>query len=293
MIKKVFFKYEYVLFFTTVFLCAFGLLLLYSASSYYCINNYHNEYYLVLRQGVFIVAGFIVLIVVSFIPYQVFLKSSFIIYMASLFLVMLTFFAGVASRGATRWIDIRGITFQPSELMKIGIILHLSSLCGKFIENKDRYDEIRYQKEYYKILATGLIPSVVISAANLSTGIICAFITLCYVFLLSKKKLVFLVIILLIASIFFFKYPIALIIEKIGLLKKYQMNRIFAWVSPKEYEDVAYQTNQSLYAIGSGGIWGRGIGESLQKMRIPEAQNDMIFAILVEETGIVGALFFI
>lgn len=293
MIRRALKNFEYVTFGLSLLLCIFGLLLLYSASSYTALVDFGDDKYFMFRQAIYVGMSIIVMIVLSYLPKNVFYNLSFLAYILSLTLVILTFTVGVASHGSYRWIEINGLTFQPSEFMKYGLILYLSVSCSRFLEIKNDLTDDRKKHEVYKIAALGLVPSIIIAISNLSTSIICILITLFYVFIISEKKIYFLIILAIIISIFFFKYPIALIIEKTGLLKAYQMERIMAWADPESYQDAGYQTRQALYAIASGGIYGRGIGESLQKMILPEAHNDMIFSIIAEELGLIGSIFFI
>lgn len=293
MIKKIFKNYEYTTFGITILLLIFGLFLLYSASSYTALSQFGDDKYFLIKQAIYIGISVIAIFVISFLPKSVFYNMSFFAYTISLTMVILTFFIGIVSHGASRWIEFNGITFQPSEFMKYGLILYMSVVSERFLKKRNEYSEDKKKHEIVKISMLGIVPSLIISISNLSTSIICILITLFYIFLISEKKIIFIILIALIISIFFIKYPIALIIEKTGLLKAYQMERIMAWADPDSFYDAAYQTREGLYAIASGGIYGRGIGESLQKLILPEAHNDMIFSIISEELGLVGSIFFI
>lgn len=293
MIKRFLKNFEYILFILVTLLGIYGLLILYSASSYTALNTFGDDKYFVIRQSIFLGIAILVLLISSYLPKKMIYNFSFTIYILSITLVILTFFIGIASHGSYRWITIKGVTFQPSELMKYGLILYMSVSCREYLLDKVSMEEKSKERSIMRIMAIGIVPSLIIAISNLSTSVICIIITILYIFVISEKKMVFISLLAIILSFFIFKYPIALIIEKIGLLKPYQTERIMAWADPTHFEDTAYQTLQSLYAIGSGGIWGRGIGESLQKLVLPEAHNDMIFAIIVEELGLIGSIFFI
>ena len=280
-------KFEYVVFTCTIFLIAFGLMVLYSASSVQSMRIYENSVYFFLRQLIFCGIGIVVALFISFVPYKVYTAPSKYLYLSILMLVILTTFSGRISRGASRWIQLRGIVFQPSELMKLALILYLSKVLVEIKGNFEKKDN------FLRVMLVAYAPTFIIALANLSTGIIMFVIATTLIFIVSRKKLIFLFLDVLIVLFYMFAYPMSNVLYTAGLLKSYQVGRIFAWKEPENYPDVAYQTLQGLYAIGSGKLFGRGYLSSIQKNIIPESQNDMIFAILSEELGLVGGLLFL
>ena len=280
-------KFEYVVFTCTIFLIAFGLMVLYSASSVQSMRIYENSVYFFLRQLIFCGIGIVVALFISFVPYKVYTAPSKYLYLSILMLVILTTFAGRISRGASRWIQLRGIVFQPSELMKLALILYLSKVLVEIKGNFEKKDN------FLRVMLVAYAPTFIIALANLSTGIIMFVIATTLIFIVSRKKLIFLFLDVLIVLFYMFAYPMSNVLYTAGLLKSYQVGRIFAWKDPSNYPDIAYQTLQGLYAIGSGRLTGRGYLSSIQKSILPEAHNDMIFAILCEELGLVGSLIFI
>lgn len=266
------------------FITIFGLVVLYSASSYYSLSEYNNTGYLFERQLGFMGVGIIMMFVVSLFSYKIVYRFGYIIYLVSIAFVVATLIIGSAFRGSTRWIDIFGITFQPSELTKIAVIVAMATYFTK------HYNKLEDHKTIMKGLAIGLFPAAFIVSNNLSTGIIVILLAFSIAFIVSKKYLPFIVLICIAAGIYIFAEPLTNAIASVGLIKQYQVERILAWKNPSEYIDKTYQTMQSLYAIGSGGYLGKGLGSSIQKYVMPEAQNDMIFAILVEEMGLFGAI---
>lgn len=277
-------KFEYPLFLLVLFLTIFGLVNMFSASTVYALRVFNDASYLLVRQIVFIVLGVVLCIVTSFIHEKLIDKMSLVIYLSSAILVLVTVFIGTMSRGSVRWFTFSGLTFQPSEIMKLAtIILIASFIKKKFYSLDDNYN-------MYKLFMIGFIPAAVVSINNLSTGIIIMAITILMIYVVSTKKIIYAVMLIVMILVYKFAYQIALGIEHIGLLRSYQLNRILAWKNPMEYQDLSYQTLQGLYAIGSGGIFGRGFGESIQKTIMPEAQNDMVFTIICEELGFVGAM---
>jgi len=134
--------------------------------------------------------------------------------------------------------------------------------------------------------------AAIVAANNLSSGIIIAGIGFVMLFVASRRKLPYIATVLVMGLIVAFAGPIGHAAESIGLLKEYQLNRINVWLDPEAYPDTGgFQVLQGLYAIGSGGLFGKGLGESIQKLGfVPEAQNDMIFSIICEELGLFGAI---
>ena len=287
MIKEKTKKFEYTIFTCVIFLIVFGLIVLYSASSATASRIYDNSYYLFIRQAIFCGVGLTLALLFSFIPYKLNISFSKYIFLACLMLVMVTAFAGRISRGSSRWIMLRGIVFQPSEFMKLAMILYLSKVLTEIKGDFDRKDN------FLRVILVAYVPTFIVALSNLSTGIILFVIATTMIFVVSKKRLIFIFILTLIVLFYIFAYPMSKVLQNTGLLKTYQVGRIFAWKDPENYPDIAYQTLQGLYAIGSGRISGRGYLSSIQKAIIPEAQNDMIFTILCEELGILGAGLFL
>lgn len=280
-------KFEYTIFTCVLFLVVFGMLVLYSASSIYANKTYGSSVYLFLRQGIFCIAGIVLALTISFIHYKLYTNFSNYTFIACLILIIVTAFAGRISRGSSRWIELRGIVFQPSEFMKLALILYLSRLLT---ENYGRLEE---KDKFLKVMVVAYLPTFIVALSNLSTGIILFFIATLMIFVISKKRLIFFYILVAFILFYMFAYPISKVLYDVGLLKQYQVGRIFAWKDPENYPDIAYQTLQGLSAIGSGKLTGRGYLNSIQKSLIPESQNDMIFCILCEELGLIGGLLFL
>ena len=181
---------------------------------------------------------------------------------------------GVSSNGSQRWIEVGGIQLQPSEIVKLLIILYLPSVCVKHPKYLTSYQGI------IRLIAPCIVSAGLIAKENLSTAVVCVAIMVVIIFVACPdyKILVMPVVALVIAGV--------LLITSVG----YRGDRIDAWLHP-ETSDSGYQTMQSLYAIGSGGLFGKGLGQSIQKLGfLPESHNDMIFAIICEELGLFGAL---
>ena len=284
--------YDYNLLAVIVFLCCFGLVMVYSSSSYMAALDYKgNSFYFTQRQALFMVVGFGIMLVISKMNYHWFSKFAIPAYVVSFILMVLVNYVpgfGREVNGKKRWLKIGSTNlFQPSEVVKVTIILCLACFLVMIGRNLD--------KKWFKSM--GIAVAMVLPLAylvldnNLSTGIIILGIAFVMVFVASKKKLVFLAVvgaIILGAAIGI--NMLDTLLER-GVLEYYQVKRIVVWQNPEAYpRDGGYQVLQGLYAIGSGGIFGKGLGNSIQKLGfIPESQNDMIFSIICEELGLFGA----
>ena len=194
-----------------------------------------------------------------------------------------TMLFGVESHGKKRWLQIGPIQFQPTELVKISLILFLAVVISRMGLKINEFRNVR------AIIIWCGVPALLITENNLSSGIITCGSVFVVLFVACKIKWPFFAcagagIGLIAVSPYIGKALVA-----VRLLKPYQLDRITAWVDPTA-TDTGYQTLQGLYAIGSGGFFGRGLGQSLQKLGfVPEPQNDMIFSIICEELGLFGA----
>ena len=260
--------FDYSLFFVIIFLVCFGLVMIYSITAYS-----YGTYY-VIRQGLSAVLGLIGAIVISRFDYHVWAKFAFAAYIIMLVIQFVTPFIGSESHGQSRWLEIGPIQFQPSEVSKVALILFLAYVCSKTV--KSLHSLLGIGKVL--LLAAPMVFAVVLT--NLSTAIILLGITFVILFVASDRYKPFVAIIGVCVA------------GMVGglLMFPYRLGRITAWLNV-ETDDSAYQIRQSLYAIGSGGIFGKGLGQSIQKLGyIPEAHNDMIFGIICEELGLFGAV---
>ena len=264
----------------TVILVVVGVIMLFSASyaSAYADPEIHNSAYYFVRQGGFALAGLAAMWLISRINYQAFRFFSFFVLAGSLFLLILVPLIGTTENGARRWISLFGISFQPSELAKVGVVMVFAALMSIW---RDRMRSFRYGVlPYLTILA--MIALLLYIERHLSATLI-IFMTGAVMMLLGgtdKRWLVGLAIV-----------AVGLIVLYL-LTRGYTGDRVEAWLHPEEYaSDKGYQVIQSRYAIGSGGLTGLGFGKSRQKyLYLPEEHNDYIFAIVCEELGFIGAV---
>lgn len=275
--KKKIAYFDYNLLFLIIFLLSFGLVMLYSSSAYISANKYGDDAYYLKRQLRNIGLGAVMMFIMAKIDYRIWKKFGTLAYFGSFVLCILVFMPGIgsSSHGSSRWIDLGPVSFQPSEVAKLGIIIFLAALIEKVPRQMGDW------KTLAKIFAMTIPLLGIVAYSNLSTAVIIFGIIACMLFVASPKYSHFVILGLLgVAFIVFFI-----------LFAGYRGNRVKAWLHPETAGDSGYQTMMGLYAIGSGGLFGKGLGESLQKLgNVPESQNDMIFTIICEELGLFGAV---
>ncbi len=233
--------------------------------------------------------GSIAMICVSVMDYSFILKFSWLYYFFNIVLLLLVSVMGDNTNGSTRWIDIGGFRFQPSELSKIILILFFAYF---FMKHQETLNTVKILGLSF-ILAG--IPLVLIKQQpDLSTTIVTALIFIALLFIAGLSyKIVISVLAVSIPSVIIF---ISLILQPDQkILDDYQYKRIMAWLQPGKYADAAYQQLNSKMAIGSGQLWGKGLNNSqITSVKngnfISEPQTDFIFAIVGEELGFVGAV---
>lgn len=180
-----------------------------------------------------------------------------------------------SSHGQSRWLNLGPLSFQPSELAKLAVIIFLAMLIERIPKKLGNFSSI------IKVMVIMFPLFAVIAYSNLSTAVIVFGIAVCMLFVASPKYKQFVIV-----GAAGVSFVVAFI-----MLASYRSGRVQAWLHPETAGDDGYQTLQGLYAIGSGKLFGKGLGESLQKMgNVPESQNDMIFTIICEELGLFGAI---
>ena len=279
--------YDFNLLAVIILLICFGLVMLYSTSAYTSEINFHDDMYFFKRQSI-ISAGCIVMAVfISRFDYHILEKTATMLYIAAFVLMLLVKTSlGTESHGARRWIGVGSLTFQPAEIAKVAVIVCMSVMIVHMGST------IRTPKGMLILFAVGGIQALTayIFTDNLSTAIIIFGITAGLIFIAHPDYKIFFI--LLGVAAFLGVILIWYINTKLGNSDSFRIQRIRVWLHPEDYAaGDGYQTLQALYAIGSGGIFGRGLGNSIQKLgSVPEAQNDFIFSIICEELGIAGAL---
>ncbi|MCD8077496.1 MAG: putative lipid II flippase FtsW [Lachnospiraceae bacterium] len=281
--------FDYTLLFLIIFLSCFGLVMIYSASYYTAQLNLGDGAYYVKKQATILLGGFVAMYVVSRFDYHWYVKLAPLAWALALILMILVNFTpfGIERNGKKRWLGYGSTTlFQPTEFVKIALIVVTAVLIVRLVRYLDRWQSIVI------FCAVTLPLGGLVLMNNLSSGIIVCGIVVAMYFVASREKKRF-----LIAAIVVIALGVAAVLmaDKLvdwNILEEYQGSRILVWQNPEEYPTSGgYQVLQGLYAIGSGGFFGKGLGNSVQKLGfVPEAQNDMIFSIICEELGLFGAI---
>lgn len=278
--------FDYTLLFVVIFLIAFGLIMIYSTSSYEATGELGDSTYYLRHQFTATLAGVVVMVMTTLVDYHRWEKYAFVGMAVSIVLIFLVLTPmGVEVNGARRWIRVAGsLQFQPAEIVKIAVILFCASMITHFSKKK-----LATLKGAFIVIAAPAIMAVLLWKVtdNLSSGIIVGGIAIVMLFVADSDYKKYIVVILVAVAAGFILVYAATHIQS----DSFRMGRIAVWLDPeKDPDGIGFQTLQALYAIGSGGVFGKGLGGSMQKLGfLPEAQNDMIFSIICEELGLFGA----
>lgn len=286
-IKKKTDYYDYSLLAVIILLTCFGLVMLYSTSSYMAELNYGDDMYYFKKQAAISFGCIIIALGISQIDYHILTKFTGVLYgMAAILMILVKTPLGRTANGARRWLNLGPLSFQPSEVAKIAVIVCLSYMIVNMGRN------IKTLKAFMILAGSGSALAFLAYACtdNLSTAIIIFCITMGLIFIAHPKVKPFLIaagvgIVLIIIFVM-------ILSSSLETSSSFRLRRILVWLHPEDFASGdGYQTIQALYAIGSGGFLGRGLGNSIQKLgSVPEAQNDMIFSIVCEELGILGGI---
>ena len=266
--------FDYSLLLIVIFLVCFGLIMLYSTSAYNATLKFNNPTFYLKQQIKATLIGIVGMAVIARIDYRIWAKLSPLAYIGAIGLSTLVLFIGDEYNGSKRWLSIGPLSFQPAEFAKIAIIIFVAYLISKAPKSISKFSTM------VKIILI-VAPIVgLVAVNNLSSAIIILGIAVIMIFVSSPKYAQFMAL------------GLIGVVGMAGFLlfASYRVERLKVWLSPEDY-DKGFQTLQGLYAIGSGGLFGKGLGESMQKLGfVPEAQNDMIFSIICEELGLFGAI---
>ena len=268
----------------TLIILIFGLVVLSSAGVVEGQKKFGSSYYYLNHQLLLgVLPGLVLMFLLSKIDYKFWKKISFIILFGALTLMVLVFLPkfGYGLKGATRWLSIGGFSFQPSEVLKLGLIIYLAAWFG----NRDnRIKNWAYGTMPFLVIL-GVVAVLLLLQPDIGTLIIVTAISAAIYFFAGSPLKHLMIIALLILGAF----------SLMVVVEPYRLNRVKTFFDPSiDPKGISYQVNQSLISIGSGGMFGVGFGKSTQKFGfLPEVINDSIFAIVAEEMGFVGAMFLI
>ena len=282
---------DYSLLFIVLFLLGFGLIMVYSTSSYEANLDFGDSAYYLKKQLFATILGLVAMIFVANVPYHFWERFAVLGYLVSVVLILLIIPFGIESHGAKRWLPIGPLTLQPAEVAKLAMILFLASMVctmGK---------QIRSRKGFWMVMLVPMPIALMLwkITDNVSSAVIVVGIAALMLFVSCPdyKRFILLGLGAIAGAaliVFVIVQSAASQTDQATSIGGFRGARILAWLDPEAYASgKGFQTIQALYAIGSGGVLGKGLGASMQKLGfLPEAQNDMIFSIICEELGLFG-----
>lgn len=271
---------DYSLLVVVVFLLGFGLVMLYSSSYYSASIKFGDAAWYLKKQIVSTAIGILGMIFFTVVDYKVWKNYTWIIYIISIISIFMVLTPlGMEANGARRWLNLGILTVQPAEIAKIAVILLMAAILSANIKKVKGL----FQMLFVFIIA--LIPTglVFLVTDNFSSAIIIAAIGVIMLIVACRNNKGFIALIIAL---------VVIALLALLLLGGFRATRILVWLDPEKYaSEGGFQVLQGLYAIGSGGLFGKGLGQSVQKLGfVPEAQNDMIFTIICEELGLFGGI---
>ena len=273
-------KMDYVLFIAVIILILFGLVMIYSASSIWAEYKFNDSFKYVKQQGLFIIIGIFLMLMVSKIDYKLYYKKTNLILMICLFLLVLVLIPGIGTvrNGSQSWFGIGSFGIQPSEFAKLGLII----FTAKYLSNNNKFLKDIRKGVIPILLVLFIIFGLIMLQPDFGTGMIIIVSILAMLFIAGVNIK------------FFIGLGLIGVVGIIGLIAiaPYRMDRITSFLDPwKDPLGTGFQIIQSLYAIGPGGLLGQGFLNSRQKQfYLPEPQTDFIFSIISEEFGILGVI---
>lgn len=271
--------YDFTVMFIVLTLVLFGVVMIFSSSYYKTMTSesfHYDMFYFLKRQSIWAVLGIIAMVFCMNVPYNFWKRFARLAYWISNFFLILLPFVGIEAGGQKRWLGVGSMQFQPSEFTKIAVILYLSLYV---MEHRKEMANI---KGFLRACLVLLIPVALIAVSNFSSALLVGLMGATILFIASPRIWYFGAAIAGMAPL----CALAILLPQF----RYRLTRITTWLDPwSDPTGDGFQTIQSLYALASGGLFGLGLGQSRQKTFLPEAYNDIIFAIICEELGIVGA----
>lgn len=270
-------SFDFGFLFVVILLLALGLLMVFSASYPYAYYYFEDGLYFIKKQLLWAALGTGAMIFTANLPYQRYKKLAFPILVVTAVLLLAVLAIGINLNGAKRWLGVGGFTFQPSEVAKLGLVIFFAASLS---QAKEKIKDFKILLRYFLIM--GLFMGLLLLEPHFS---VCLIIGLTLVIMLYTAGAKFL-------HFVFIGIPFGIAGVAVAIMEPYRMARLLIFTNPESDPlGAGWQILQSLYAIGSGGLFGVGFGNSRQKfMYISEPQNDFIFSIVCEELGLIGAL---
>lgn len=276
--KKI--KIDLILLLAVILISILGLIMIYSSSCIWAEYKFDDPYKFLKTQGLFLIVGYIIMMVISNISYTKYLNKANIIFGVCFLLLILVLIPGVGTirNGSRSWFGIGGFGVQPSEFMKLGIIIFTS----KYLANNEKILNNIKKGVLPILIILFLVFGLIMLQPDFGTGVIIVMSIIVLLFVAGVNMS------------FFVKLGFLGVLGIVGLIviAPYRMKRIVSFLNPwSDPLGSGFQIIQSLYAIGPGGLLGLGFGNSIQKhFYLPEPQTDFIFAIISEELGFMGVL---
>lgn len=273
-------KIQTFIFILTLLIACFGLVMVWSASVYLGKESFHNTYYFFIRQAIWLIIGMIAMLFMMRMDYQQLRKYSKTLICVAVVLLIAVFIIGRKSHGAYRWIMLGPLSFQPSEFAKLILIIYMADVLTR-----------KQESGQIEKFGTGFLPIAIVMAVmsalvlfepDLGTAVVMVGIVAILSFVSGMRKMHW-----------FSCLPIGILVLIYELVHHpYRWKRILDFFNPgQDPMGSGYQINQSFIALGSGGLSGRGLGESLQKFGfLPDGHTDFIYSIIGEELGFIGAV---
>ena len=264
----------------TIFLVLFGVLMVYSASYYFCERTYNNKFFYLIKQAVGFVIGLCFMLILRNIDYNKLKKFGLVSIIISVILLLLVFIPGIGveNYGAKRWLNLPGFTLQPSEIAKFSFVLFASIYLSK------KHTEVKNFKTLIPVLLVGgAFCLLIILEPNMSITMCVGLVLLFMLFIGGASFKHFLVL----------SVPLIILVPILIIIEPYRLDRLLAFINPwASPQGEGYQLIQSFFSISNGGLFGVGLFNSRQKyLFLPFAESDFIFAVIAEEFGLIGAIF--
>lgn len=271
---------DLILLISVIAISIFGIIMIYSSSNIWAEYKFNDAFKYLKMQGLFLIVGIVLMIIISKIPYKYYLDKANIILVICFVLLILVLIPGIGKirNGSRSWFGVGGLGIQPSEFMKLALIIFIS----KYLHKNER-NNISIKKDIFPILFITLLTfGLIMLQPDFGTGVIIVMSIIGILFISGLKMRFF-----IIAGLFGAVGAVMLI-----LIAPYRFERILSFINPwVDPLGTGFQAIQSLFAIGPGGLLGLGLGNSIQKhFYLPEPQTDFIFAIISEELGFLGVL---
>lgn len=272
--------YDLGLLFPVLLLVGMGIVMVYSASSALALERYGSDYYFLKRQAVFSLMGILVLVAFSYIPFRLYRPLTYPILGAAMVMLAVVAFTGlgVTVGGASRWLQLGPIRFQPSELARLALVIYMAYSMSK----KDEQLRDFYVGFFPHFIVAGLFFVLLMAQPDFGSAVVFGALTWIMLFV-GGCRLTHLI------SVILFVAPMAFLFLTQA---EYRMRRLMSFLDPWKYtSDEGYQIVHSLMAFGSGGITGAGVGKGYQKLfYLPEPHTDFIFSVVGEELGLIGVM---